>query len=260
MKQQEQKAIAWITSFVSHLILLILLFIYNLKEVPTLEQEDAGGGGGIAVSFGTSESATELTQNETTSNPYIPLETTTESVLTEDSEEDVARLPSTPKTKVVKTNTTSPQTHSTPKTTEPQIITKGLFKKSPGTGSGTGGGTGTTGGSGGGSGGGTGGGINGGAGTGIGAGTGSGISFKLGNRTSKSLPKPPQVSKSGTVVIEITVNALGKVIDARTGKNSSTNDPVLINHARVAALNSEFSPQSDVEKQIGTITYIYSVK
>ncbi len=92
---------------------------------------------------------------------------------------------------------------------------------------------------------------------------GDGISFSLGGRGALSLPKPDYPSqKSGTVVVEVTVDRNGNVINARGGvRGSTTNDTELINAAEVAARRARFDvSQNAPASQQGTITYVFKLQ
>ena len=94
-----------------------------------------------------------------------------------------------------------------------------------------------------------------------GNGGGNGINFNLAGRSFGSTPpKPEYNSKSeGKVVVEIRVDRSGKVISASPGKaGTTTNDPVLREAAKAAALKAKFnSDPNAAEIQVGTITYIF---
>ena len=89
-------------------------------------------------------------------------------------------------------------------------------------------------------------------------GSGSGTSFSLEGRNAVSMPKPEYVSQEeGTIVVEISVNKKGEVINAEPGKKGTTiTDQNLWNRARNAAMRTKFSPKPQAaEIQKGTITY-----
>lgn len=89
-------------------------------------------------------------------------------------------------------------------------------------------------------------------------GSGSGISYNLGSRKAKALPKPDYTSKEqGKVVVNIWVDRNGKVIRAEAGaKGTNVSDSKLWDLARRAALQSTFDPDPNAaDLQTGTITY-----
>jgi len=93
--------------------------------------------------------------------------------------------------------------------------------------------------------------------------TGDGISFSLGGRSALKLPNPeypPQ--KTGTVVVEVTVDRNGNVSNARGGvRGSTTNDTELINAAERAARRAKFDvSQKAPAYQTGTITYVFRLQ
>lgn len=98
---------------------------------------------------------------------------------------------------------------------------------------------------------------------GPGGGTGnSNISYDLGGRSAQSLPRPVyDIQVEGKVVVEVTVDKSGKVINAVAGRpGSSTLDATLLKIAREAALKAKFNSSSEApEIQKGTITYIFKL-
>jgi len=88
---------------------------------------------------------------------------------------------------------------------------------------------------------------------------GSGISFELGGRTARILPKPTfNSSEAGIIVVTVKVNAEGKVISASAGaKGTTIAEPNLRKLAENAARISLFSSDTNApEDQRGTITYV----
>ena len=89
-------------------------------------------------------------------------------------------------------------------------------------------------------------------------GKGNGVSYSLGNRKAKSLPKPKYESDDqGKVVVSIWVDKLGRVKRAEImQKGTNVTDIHLRNMARQAALKAKFTPDIEAaEVQKGTITY-----
>lgn len=99
---------------------------------------------------------------------------------------------------------------------------------------------------------------------GDGSGTGDkGISFSLGGRGSQKLPPPKyDYQGEGRVVVEITVDKQGKVVQAVPGiKGSTTLDEYLLKVAKDAALEAQFESKQDAPPvQKGTITYNFRLK
>jgi colicin import membrane protein len=99
---------------------------------------------------------------------------------------------------------------------------------------------------------------------GEGGGTGnSGISYDLGGRGFQKLPLPQyDYQEEGKVVVEVSVDRSGKVIQAIPGiKGSSTLDEYLLKVAKEAALQAQFDPKPDAPLvQKGTITYNFVLK
>ena len=99
---------------------------------------------------------------------------------------------------------------------------------------------------------------------GEGGGLGSkGISYDLQGRGFQALPPPKyDYQGEGRVVVEVSVDRLGKVIQAVPGiKGSTTLEEYLLKVAREAALNAHFEIKSDAPAvQKGTITYNFILK
>jgi vacuolar-type H+-ATPase subunit I/STV1 len=83
------------------------------------------------------------------------------------------------------------------------------------------------------------------------------ISYLLNNRKAIYLPNPVYTcDRGGIIVINITVNSLGKVVKADYNKKaSSTDNGCLIDSALEYAAQARFNTDSNMEEQIGTITY-----
>lgn len=99
-------------------------------------------------------------------------------------------------------------------------------------------------------------------GEGSGRGT-SGVSFSLEGRGSVSLPVPKyDYQQEGRVVVEVSVDRAGKVIQAIPGvKGSTTLDDYLLRVAKEAALKATFDRKPDAAvTQKGTITYNFILK
>jgi colicin import membrane protein len=99
---------------------------------------------------------------------------------------------------------------------------------------------------------------------GEGGGTGnSGISYDLGGRGFQKLPLPKyDYQEEGKVVVEVSVDRSGKVIQAIPGiRGSSTLDEYLLKVAKEAALQAQFVAKPDAPIiQKGTITYNFVLK
>lgn len=128
-----------------------------------------------------------------------------------------------------------------------------------GSGGGTGGGTGTGNGTGTGPGSGSGSG----GGNGSGNGLGNGAGYALSGRKALTKPAPKyNCNEEGTVVVQITVDQNGNVIDAKPNARGTTNSAsCLTSQARIAAMGTKWSASpTGAEKQVGTITYNFSLK
>ncbi|MGA1977305.1 MAG: energy transducer TonB [Bacteroidales bacterium] len=99
---------------------------------------------------------------------------------------------------------------------------------------------------------------------GPGGGTGnSGVSYDLQGRGFQKLPLPKyEYQGEGKVVVEVSVDRSGKVIEAIPGiKGSSTLDEYLLKAAKEAALNAQFEIKPNAPfVQKGTITYNFVLK
>jgi len=90
-----------------------------------------------------------------------------------------------------------------------------------------------------------------------------GISYDLQGRGFQSLPAPKyDYQGEGRVVVEVSVDRSGKVIQAIPGsKGSTTLDEYLLRVAKEAALKARFDPKSDAPAiQKGTITYNFILR
>lgn len=87
----------------------------------------------------------------------------------------------------------------------------------------------------------------------------SNIVYYLENRYHMSLPIPVYLAQGGgTVVVDISVNRNGQVVEASVRKNSSIRDEQIYAYAEVAALRTIFNQDADApEIQRGTIHYTF---
>ncbi|MBP5515616.1 MAG: energy transducer TonB [Bacteroidales bacterium] len=95
-----------------------------------------------------------------------------------------------------------------------------------------------------------------------GAGCGIGVSYSMGGRRG-TLPVPSyQYQKNGKVVVEISVDREGNVIEVMApAKGSTLIDRTLIEASRQAAFKAHFNTDPDApEIQKGTITYIFRTR
>lgn len=91
--------------------------------------------------------------------------------------------------------------------------------------------------------------------------TNSSVSYSLVNRKDKFLPPPVYLcEESGKIVINITVNASGEVIEAYVNNSSNSKNACLIDSALQYANDARFSPDASKTKQIGSITYYFKAK
>ena len=96
----------------------------------------------------------------------------------------------------------------------------------------------------------------------IGHGSSGGNSWSLdGRRLKNSLPKPStDFRQEGRVVVQIMVNAQGKVVSARAGAGTTISDETTKQIAVRAAYKAEFDVVDRPTAQMGTITYYFKLK
>jgi outer membrane biosynthesis protein TonB len=99
-----------------------------------------------------------------------------------------------------------------------------------------------------------------GSGPGFGGGRGGGIGIDLKGRAVVVPPKLPSDTKEeGKVVVEITVDKEGNVIEANpNGRGTTTSSALLKAKAKQAAMATKFNVNGKFEEQNGTITIIFS--
>ena len=86
----------------------------------------------------------------------------------------------------------------------------------------------------------------------------SSIRFSLSNRKKIHIPIPVYLCEvDGKIVVNITVNNKGNVIDAYVNTSSTSNNECLIEHAIDYAKQSRFSTDISKETQIGSITFFF---
>lgn len=89
----------------------------------------------------------------------------------------------------------------------------------------------------------------------------SSISYSLVNRKKVHIPPPIYLcEESGKIVINITVNANGNVIETDYNYASTSSNGCLIDHALEYAKASTFTADASKPSQLGTITFIFSGK
>lgn len=99
-------------------------------------------------------------------------------------------------------------------------------------------------------------------GSGGGKGGGNGPGYFLNGRKALNKPQPQYTcNETGTVVVQITVDKNGTVIDAKPGARGTTNPATcLAKQAKLAALQTKWSPSPDgAERQVGTIVYNFKL-
>lgn len=88
--------------------------------------------------------------------------------------------------------------------------------------------------------------------------TKSTVSFSLKDRKKVYIPIPVYLCEvDGKIVINITVNANGKVIDTYVNNSSTSKNECLIEHATQYAKESYFSADASKKTQLGSITFSF---
>ena len=86
----------------------------------------------------------------------------------------------------------------------------------------------------------------------------SSIRFSLTNRTKVHIPIPVYLCEvDGKIVVNITVNSSGSVIEAYVNTSSNSSNECLIEHAIDYAKQSQFSIDTSKDTQIGSITFFF---
>ena len=86
----------------------------------------------------------------------------------------------------------------------------------------------------------------------------SSIRFSLVNRKKVHIPIPIYLCEiDGKIIVNITVNSRGNVIDAYVNTSSTSNTECLIEHAIDYAKKSQFSADASNVTQIGSITFFF---
>ncbi|MBU2939023.1 TonB family protein [Lacinutrix sp. C3R15] len=89
----------------------------------------------------------------------------------------------------------------------------------------------------------------------------SSVSYSLVNRKHKFLPTPIYLCETGgKIVVNITVNASGKVTEASYNNASNSSNNCLIEHALEYAKKAKFNRSTLPKSQIGTITFLFESK
>ena len=276
------QAIAGTVLFHGLLFLLFILVVFKTPIPPFPET----GGNGIEVNFGTSEdgfgdvqpeelvkaSNTTSAAEEISDNRIeisTPVRPTAKPILTQDIEDAPTVANATPNE-----NTSESTSTEAPKPEPRKANAAALYKGKKENGGNTAKGEGETGkpgdqgsadgsrtatyhGPGGGSGNSPGDGGNG------PGGNGNGPRYTLDGRNANSLPVPRAAfQEEGKVVVEITVDKSGNVINAKPGvRGSTTSNGNLLDIARRAAMAAKFNASADSpEVQKGTITYNFILK
>lgn len=89
----------------------------------------------------------------------------------------------------------------------------------------------------------------------------SSVSYSLVDRTHTFLPVPIYLcEQGGKIVVNITVNHEGNVVDTYINASSSSENGCLIDHALEYAKESKFTRDAKKASQLGTITFLFRGK
>ncbi len=297
----EKKKSFAIATLIYAVLIVILFFIrfWPPSDEELAMLAGGGGGGGVEVNFGDTDfgSGNDYRSEELNVKDVSKVTTSSsaaqEDIISQDDEADATDAvipkhdtPKNPKPVVIKDP--KPVTPEKPKVNNSandalSSIIKGSKKGGDGnSGSqgnqgsangsinssgygqgGSGGGTGGGNGPGNGTGNGPGSGSGSGGGNGSGNGLGNGSGYALTGRKALTKPAPAyNCNEEGVVVVQITVDKNGNVVDAKPGARGTTNPAsCLATQARIAAMNTKWSASPDgTEKQVGTIRYNFSLK
>jgi TonB family protein len=262
-----------ISTIIIHVLAVLLLIVFGFTTPLPLPAEQ-----GILINFGTSDDGMgsfepKIEQDASIPKPASAAKQEEESPLTQDTEEapsltvkkkeETKKKETSKKTETSKTETTTNKTQTETQTEKlREANKKALFPGQKTDGGTTGEGeTGKTGNQGG---------IEGSVdsqnrigSTGGGGDAERGIIANLNGRTALNLPPPEYPGqKSGTVVVEVTVDRQGKVTKAKSGdKGTTILDSEFLKAAEKAALNAKFDVKPNAPAyQIGTITYVFRLQ
>lgn len=259
-----------------------------------------GGGGGVTINFGDSDVGSgadyksEVLDVKSQAKPVPVADTPEESILSQDNEPEANDVVIPKKEKPKTPVPIKPEVKPKPEVVKPKVnnsandalanILNGKNKGGDGDdkasgnkgktngdknsggyygNGGSGGGTGGGNGPGNGTGNGPGSGSGSGGGNGNGNGLGNGSGYSLAGRKALTKPSPAyNCNEEGVVVVQITVDKNGTVVEAKPGARGTTNTAdCLASQAKIAAMKTkwEASP-TGAEKQVGTIRYNFSLK
>ncbi len=281
-EQEKKSLVITVTSFT---LLFLLFFLLKFSDsLPLPEMEGGGGGGEIAVNFGDSEfgSGENFDSKEVvTAEPDKAEDSPTEEkeiIVSENEEAPAVVEVKKPDTKIEKKAEEKPVVKPTPKPSKSTSdavsnLLNGSNKEGDGndkTAGNKGKSNGDTNSKGRNGGGGKGDGLGKGEGLGEGDGYvrgGSGGSvgngnYQLGNRKALNTPKPKYTcSEEGVVVVQISVDKSGTVINANPGVRGTTNSAkCLLEQAKIAAMNTKWQADATAaETQIGKIIYSFKL-
>jgi len=274
-EQEKKSLIITVTSFT---LLFLLFFLLKFSDsLPLPEMEGGGGGGEIAVNFGDSElgSGDNFDSKEVvTAEPDKAEDSPTEEkeiIVSKNEEAPAVVEVKKPDTKIEKKAEDKPVVKPTPKPSKSTSdavsnLLNGSNKEGDGNdktagNKGKSNGDNNSKGYNGGGGKGEGLGEGDGYGDGIGKGSGNG-NYQLGNRKAINTPKPKYTCiEEGIVVVQISVDKSGTVINANPGVRGTTNSAkCLLDQAKIAAMNTKWQADATAaETQIGKIIYNFKL-
>lgn len=89
----------------------------------------------------------------------------------------------------------------------------------------------------------------------------SSIRYSLKDRTKIDIPPPVYLcERGGKIVINITVNSNGDVVDAYFNNASTSNDGCMVDHALEYAKAAKFNADASKQSQLGSITFYFKGK
>jgi hypothetical protein len=282
--EYEKKSLTITTVLFILLFLFMLFFVIYPLPGDELVEEGGGGGGEIAINFG--NSATGSGENYKSTNLDVGAKATlvketpaVKEILTQNTKAAPSVASVKAPTKITTPKVTEPIKPKPSKSTSDELSNllngnkkgdgddktggnKGSSNGSTSSNSyngGSGNGTGSDGGNGSGQGIGSGSGYGSGNGSGTGSGNGN---YQLGNRKALSKPQPNYTcNEQGVVVVQITVDQNGIVVDVKSGIRGTTNSArCLLDQAEIAAKKTKWeSDNAAPVKQVGKIIYNFKL-
>ena len=277
----EHKKQSFVLTATLFLLLFLLFFLLKYNSQTKIDELEGGGGGGeIEVNFGNSdlgsgENFESMEIAQPAPNAVEKEQIVEEEVVTNESDNEApivaaVKKPKEEPKKAIEKPVETPKPKPSKSTTDALSNLLNSSNSKGGDGDDdeagnkgkTNGNTKATGYNGGGGGIGDGYGPGKGPGSGPGSGIGKGGGYMLGNRKGLTKPTPNYVcNEVGVVVVQISVDQFGNVIDAKPGVKGTTNAAkCLLDEAKSAALKTKWQSDDNApEKQIGKIIYVFKL-